>query len=160
MIYGEAKIGDWLRIKYKPTSNVYIKAQDDVAYCIYSDEMGNIGKAYTPAKDEIVFFVSFFWVNDISFPIFYRRPPSQTIPKIPKFFTIKYMAGYRYYLRVEDNDVSYLVFATEESNDYIRMGYFEAIPLNTCVNTCLELAPKRLFFPEKTKLNPAKEVTM
>lgn len=158
MIYREAKIGDWLRIKSQPISNIYIKAQNGLAYCFYSNEKDNIGNKYLPEENEIVFFTSSFW-NDISFPIFHRKPPSQDIPTMPQLFTMKYNTGYRYYLRVEEDEVSYLVFSTEENSDYIRLGYFEAIPINTCVNTCLELAPTRLIFPEKTKpLTPTKEV--
>lgn len=157
MKYSEAKIGDWLCVKSQPISNIYIKAQNSLAYIIYSDNYDDIGKSYLPEENEEVFFTSSFW-NDISFSVFCRKPPSQFIPKIPKLFIMKYMTGHRYYLRVDGDEVGYLVFFTDEGSDYVRLGHFETIPTNTCVNTGLKYVPNRLIFPEKTQpLTPRKK---
>ena len=64
MKYSEAKTGDWLKIKGKPLNNIYIKAQDNWAYCIDSLDEDDIGEILEPDDNTIVEFVSHFWLHN------------------------------------------------------------------------------------------------
>lgn len=133
MKYSETKTGDWLKIKGKPFNNIYIKAQDNLAYCIDSLDEDTIGEILELDDNTTVEFVSHFWLHNFGLISIFERVPMVYDGEdyIPPRFMVKYPNGDRYYLTISIEENLYLSFASTESNDFLLLGHFENIkPIN------------------------------
>lgn len=129
MKYSETKTGDWLKIKGRPINNIYIKAQDNWAYCIDSLDEDDIGEILEPDDNTIVEFVSHFWLHNFDVISIFERAPIVDYGEdyIPPRFIVKYPNGDRYYITISLKENLYLSFASTENNDFLLLGRFENI---------------------------------
>lgn len=154
MKYSETKIGDWFKIAGRHPTDVYIKAQDDMVFCIDSNLEDNIGVVLKPNEDTEIFFVSHFWLHNFGLmPVFERvATVLDGEDYIPQRFIVKYPNGDRYYLTINREKDLYLSFGTTEVNDYLLLGYYEYIQAINLEELGFVSGDIEMTFSEKKKL--------
>ncbi len=157
MKYSEIKTGDWFKVAGRHATDIYIKAQDGMSYCIDSNIEDNIGEIISPDDDPEVYFVSHFWLHNFGLISVFERVAMVFDGEdyIPQRFIVKYPNGDRYYLTVSRSENLYLSFGTTEVNDYLLLGHYEYIQAINLEELGFVSGDIELNFSEKKKLKKA-----